>query len=303
MTRPLEVPLAEHGVVAERGLRLASRGRRAPRRARRQSARRASRARPLRPRPSRAAGTRARPGRPRRARARPPRGQRASPRACPRPRAAPPATVRRRRGPPPRPPRRNRRSRRGTRSPGGSHRRPVAFAARMCSSEWRYEAISTVSSASARAASPASSGAATATVAIPSSRQVRKMRTAISPRFATRSFRDACQSQEGGRFSRNARKPVLALVARPPVGGARQQILLVARLEHEPLRLADGGRAAGEDVGDDPLDRRVEIGGDLVDEPDPQRRRRVEALAGEEVAPRVRSGRSSPAPSARSRTG
>ena len=35
---------------------------------------------------------------------------------------------------------------------------------------------------------PASSGATTATVAIPSSRHVRKIRTAISPRFATSSF-------------------------------------------------------------------------------------------------------------------
>src|SRR5262245_42251088 len=58
----------------------------------------------------------------------------------------------------------------------------------MCSSEWRYDAIGTVSPATRVCSAPASSGAATATVAIPSSRQVRKMRTAISPRFATRSF-------------------------------------------------------------------------------------------------------------------
>ena len=79
-------------------------------------------------------------------------------------------------------------------------------------------------------------------------------------------------------------QPVLPLGARPPLGGAREQVLLVARLEDEPLRLADGGRAAGEDVRDDALDRRVEVLGDLVDEADPERRRRVEPLAGEEVA-------------------
>ena len=39
-----------------------------------------------------------------------------------------------------------------------------------------------------RAASPRSSGATTATVAIPSSRQARKTRSAISPRLATSSF-------------------------------------------------------------------------------------------------------------------
>src|SRR5580765_1687466 len=68
----------------------------------------------------------------------------------------------------------------------------------MCSSEWRYEAISTVSPAARACSDPASSGAATATVAIPSSRQVRKIRTAISPRFATRSFRIAIRWESTG---------------------------------------------------------------------------------------------------------
>ena len=39
-------------------------------------------------------------------------------------------------------------------------------------------------------------------------------------------------------------------------------------------------------LGDDPLDRSVEVGVDLVDEPDPVRRGGVEALARDEVAPR-----------------
>jgi hypothetical protein len=59
----------------------------------------------------------------------------------------------------------------------------------MCSSENRYEWMSTVSSAIREWKAPRSSAAVTATVAIPSSRQVRKIRAAISPRFATSSFR------------------------------------------------------------------------------------------------------------------
>ena len=45
-------------------------------------------------------------------------------------------------------------------------------------------------------------------------------------------------------------------------------------------------RASAVELGDDPLDRRVEVGVDLVDEADPVRRGGVEALAGDEVAPR-----------------
>src|SRR5207248_3079661 len=66
---------------------------------------------------------------------------------------------------------------------------PACFAARTCSSECRYDVISTVSSAERACSDPPSSGGATATVLIPSSRQARKTRNAISPRFATRSFR------------------------------------------------------------------------------------------------------------------
>ena len=75
------------------------------------------------------------------------------------------------RGPRRRPPRRSRRSRRGSRSPGGSRRRRLRSAARMCSSDQRYESISTVSSAERACSEPRSSGAATATVAIPSARR------------------------------------------------------------------------------------------------------------------------------------
>ena len=87
--------------------------------------------------------------------------------------------------PRPRLPPRSRRSRRGSRSRDGWRPQPLAFAARMCSSECRYDAISTRLVGRAGVERPASSGATTATVSMPSSRHVRKMRTAISPRFAT----------------------------------------------------------------------------------------------------------------------
>src|SRR6059058_4322647 len=58
----------------------------------------------------------------------------------------------------------------------------------MCSSECRYPATSAVSSAYRACSERRSSGAATATVPMPSAPQVRKMRSAISPRFATSSF-------------------------------------------------------------------------------------------------------------------
>src|SRR5215213_2112251 len=60
---------------------------------------------------------------------------------------------------------------------------------------------------------PASSGAATATVATPSSLQVRKMRTAISPRFATRSLRIAIVC---GSYWAAIPCPLDAAVARSP---------------------------------------------------------------------------------------
>ena len=96
------------------------------------------------------------------------------------------------------------------------------------------------------------------------------MRTAISPRFATRSLRIATS---GPALLEEGPQPFLALRARPPLGCPDEQVLLVARLEHEPLRLADRGRAAGEDRVDDARHGVVRVGGDLVDEPDAERRR------------------------------
>src|SRR3977135_4745261 len=58
----------------------------------------------------------------------------------------------------------------------------------MCSSESRYDVISTVSSAERACSEPASSGATTATVPSPSLRAARNTRSAISPRFATSTF-------------------------------------------------------------------------------------------------------------------
>ncbi len=57
-------------------------------------------------------------------------------------------------------------------------------------------------------------------------------------------------------------------------------------LADEPLRRSHRFRPAGEEVSDDPLDSFVEVLGDLVHEPDPERGVGVEALAGEEVAAR-----------------
>ena len=79
--------------------------------------------------------------------------------------------------------------------PGWIASAPACFAARMCSSDARYDAISTLSSAERACRADASSGGATATVAMPSSRQARKTRTAISPRFATSSLRIAMAAE------------------------------------------------------------------------------------------------------------
>ena len=114
-------------------------------------------------------------------------------------------------------------------------------APRACAPRRRGSAeISTVSSAERACSEPESSSGATATVAIPSSRQVRKTRTAISPRFATRSFR----MPTTGRASRGTR-------AGPPgpprssrrLGDAPLGAEAVRALEHEPLRLRAPPRA------------------------------------------------------------
>src|SRR4029077_7590419 len=71
---------------------------------------------------------------------------------------------------------------------------PASRAARTCSAGSRYEAISITWSAVRACNAPRSSGATTATDSIPSLVQVRKMRTAISPRFATMSRRTAMEA-------------------------------------------------------------------------------------------------------------
>jgi dihydrodipicolinate synthase/N-acetylneuraminate lyase len=58
------------------------------------------------------------------------------------------------------------------------------------------------------------------------------------------------------------------------------------RLTDEPLGRSNRLRSAREKRGDHPLDGSVEVGRHLVDEPDPKRGPRVEALAGQEEAPR-----------------
>ena len=141
----------------------------------------------------------------------------------------------------------------------------------------------TVSSAERACSEPASSSGATATVAIPSSRQARKTRSAISPRFATRSF---WMPTTASRFSRKARRPSWpsSLVRRwamrrsvPRPSGRSSTSFFACRAASGPaVRSSATIRCDG----------RVEILGHLVDEADPQRGRRVEALARDEVAPR-----------------
>ena len=79
----------------------------------------------------------------------------------------------------------------------GSRRRRSRCAARMCSSESRYEAISTVSSAERACSEPASSGAATATVAMPEL-------AAPCGRRAARSRRGSLRGASGSATARQA---------------------------------------------------------------------------------------------------
>src|SRR5439155_17974485 len=70
-------------------------------------------------------------------------------------------------------------------------------------------------------------------------------------------------------------------------GGNPCGLLAVGTLADQPLRLAYGLWPGREQLADDALDRCVEIVDHLVHESDPERRRGVEALAGEEVTPGV----------------
>ena len=129
---------------------------------------------------------------------------------------------------------------------------------------------------------PASSGAATATVGMPSRSQVRKIRAAISPRFATRSFRIST----GRPLLEEGAKPVLPLGARAPLGGPVCHLRDVRALPDEALRLASRDRACLEQLSDHAVDSLVEVGCDLMDEADPESGRGIESLPGQEVAPR-----------------
>src|ERR1700730_8297547 len=117
----------------------------------------------------------------------------------------------------------------------------------MYSAASRYDAITIVSSAERACSEPRSSDATTATVEIPSSRQARKIRSAISPRFAT---------------SRHciARKPMLRAVNPTFMLGGE---LEVRRLGFGAMRIVDD-REEGVRV----LRRAVELGVTLVDTAD-----------------------------------
>ena len=102
----------------------------------------------------------------------------------------------------------------------------------------------------------------------------------------SRGYQELRDAHDGPRFSRNARSPSWPSSLVAPLGDPARRLGAVGPLAHEPLRPPRRLRARREQLADDPLDRRVEIVGDLVHEPDAQRGLRVEALAGDEVAPR-----------------
>ena len=88
----------------------------------------------------------------------------------------------------------------------------------------------------------------------------------------------------GRRRSMNARQSRLALVARPPLGDPPGRLGPVGTLEHEPLGVPRRSRACRAELAEDRLQCGLEIEDDLVHEPDPESRRGIEPLAGDEVA-------------------
>ena len=96
---------------------------------------------------------------------------------------------------------------------------------------------------------------------------------------------------------------LLAFRARAPLGDPARRLGAVRPVEDEPFRVASSPRAGAAQLGEDPLDRGVQVRVDLVDEPDPERSLGVEPLAGDEVAAGGARSRSSRARTARSRPG
>ena len=79
---------------------------------------------------------------------------------------------------------------------------------------------------------------------------------------------------------------LLALLARPPLRDPPGGLGTVGPLGDEPLRMPCRARACRAQLGQHSLERAAQVGVHLVHQPDPQGRRRVEALAGHEVPPR-----------------
>ena len=205
--------------------------------------------------------------------------------------AAAPQRVRRsarpRRARPPRPRPRTPRSRRGSRSRDGRRRRPPRARPARARRRRGRPAISRVSSAERACSEPRSSGGATATVAMPSSRQVRKTRSAISPRLATSSLRTATGGAYGrGLISRSSRiqcEPLMRCCDLRCDQPGRSEVLPRVR---EPL-LRPGARAVARRTPPGAVLRRMRDRAGADHRPPPHRRR---ARTGR---PR-RSGASSP---------
>src|SRR5262249_12298586 len=145
---------------------------------------------------------------------------------------------------------------------------------------------------------PRSASDQTATGTMPSSRSVTAMRQSISPRLAIRTFlnmdpprarRSGSLHPAGLALGEERREALARLVARAHLGqpaGERGAVPLPADLAPQLEQHLDAGRRvgrAGQERLHALLDLRVQLGrGDrVVHELDAQRRRRVEALAGE----------------------
>src|SRR4051812_40578222 len=96
-------------------------------------------------------------------------------------------------------------------------------------------------------------------------RQVRAMRTAISPRLAIRTFFSTSGNPAGLALLEERAHPLLRLVGHPDVGDALDGIALHVldapprHLADERLGLGDGARARLQQLLDAAVDRRVEV--------------------------------------------